>query len=75
MQNWVFGLIVTAPAHEAPRFGPGVPMGPANLARAFANADREWSGTSVDAALRLSADWEPNAAPHLRPQDPRAQSG
>ena len=41
---------------EAPRFGPGVPMGPANLARAFANADREWSGTSVDAALRFSAD-------------------
>ena len=41
---------------EAPRFGPGVPMGPANLARAFANADREWSGTSVDAALRLSAE-------------------
>ncbi|HMS19496.1 MAG TPA: TonB-dependent receptor [Sphingorhabdus sp.] len=41
---------------EAPRFGPGVPMGPATLARAFANADREWSATSVDAALRLSAD-------------------
>lgn len=42
---------------EAPRFGPGVPMGPANLARAFANADRDWSGTSVDAALRLSAEF------------------
>lgn len=43
---------------EAPRFGPGVPMGPANLARTFANADRKWSGTSVDAALRLSADFD-----------------
>jgi len=42
---------------EVPRFGPGVPMGPANLARTFANADREWSGTSIDAALRLSADF------------------
>lgn len=41
---------------QAPRFGPGVPMGPANLARSFANNDRDWSGTSVDAALRLSAD-------------------
>lgn len=27
----------------APRFGPGVPLGPANLALAFANADRDWS--------------------------------
>lgn len=43
---------------EAPRFGLGVPMGPANLARTFANADRKWSGTSVDAALRLSADFD-----------------
>lgn len=42
---------------EVPRFGPGVPMGPANLARTFAKADREWSGTSIDAALRLSADF------------------
>lgn len=42
---------------EVPRFGSGVPMGPAHLARAFANADRDWSGTSVDAALRLSADF------------------
>lgn len=39
----------------APRFGPGVPTGPANLARGFANADREWSGTTVDASMRLWA--------------------
>lgn len=40
----------------APRLGPGVPAGPAGLATAFANADRRWRGTSVDAALRLWAD-------------------
>lgn len=40
----------------APRFGPGVPAGPANLALGFANADREWSGTTVDASMRLWAD-------------------
>lgn len=36
-----------------PRTGPGVPAGPTGLAVAFASADRQWSGTSVDAALRL----------------------
>jgi iron complex outermembrane receptor protein len=40
----------------APRFGPGVPTGPANLALGFANADREWSGTIVDASMRLWAE-------------------
>lgn len=40
----------------APRFGPGVPTGPANLALGFANADRDWSGTTVDASMRLWAD-------------------
>lgn len=40
----------------APRFGPGVPAGPAGLALAFANADREWSGTTVDASMRLWAE-------------------
>ena len=39
----------------APRFGPGVPAGPAGLATAFARADRDWSGTTVDAAMRLWA--------------------
>jgi iron complex outermembrane receptor protein len=37
----------------ASRFGPGVPAGPVNLANAFALTDRHWSGTSVDASLRL----------------------
>lgn len=41
---------------EAPRFGPGVPAGPAGLARTFANADRDWAGTTFDASLRLWAD-------------------
>lgn len=41
----------------APRFGPGVPLGPANLALAFANADRDWSGTTFDTSLRLWADF------------------
>lgn len=41
---------------EVPRYGPGVPAGPVNLANAFAAADRNWSGTSVDASLRLWAD-------------------
>ncbi|MGB5077065.1 MAG: TonB-dependent receptor, partial [Sphingorhabdus sp.] len=36
--------------------GPGVPAGPVNLANAFANADRNWSNTSIDASLRLWAD-------------------
>jgi iron complex outermembrane receptor protein len=40
------------------RFGPGVPAGPVNLANAFALADRHWSGTSVDASLRLWADMD-----------------
>ncbi|MFM2280015.1 MAG: hypothetical protein RLZZ444_2246, partial [Pseudomonadota bacterium] len=40
------------------RFGPGVPAGPVNLANAFALADRNWSGTSVDASLRLWAEME-----------------
>lgn len=40
----------------APRFGPGVPASPANLALAFANADRNWSGTTFDASLRLWAE-------------------
>ena len=40
----------------ASRFGPGVPAGPAGLALAFANADREWSGTTVDASMRLWAE-------------------
>ena len=43
-------------ATDAPRFGPGVPMGPANLARAFAGADRQWTGTTVDGALRVWSD-------------------
>lgn len=38
------------------RLGAGVPAGPVNLANAFALADRNWSGTSVDASLRLWAD-------------------
>ena len=41
---------------EAPRTGPGVPAGPTNLALAFAQADREWQGTTVDASVRLWAD-------------------
>lgn len=41
---------------EAPRYGPGVPAGPVNLANAFAAADRNWSDTSVDASLRLWAN-------------------
>ena len=41
---------------DASRYGPGVPAGPVNLAKAFALADRNWSGTSVDASLRLWAD-------------------
>ena len=40
----------------APRFGPGVPAGLANLARTFAGVDRDWTGTTVDASLRLWAD-------------------
>lgn len=40
----------------APRFGPGVPAGPANLALAFANADRNWSGTTFDASVRMWAE-------------------
>ena len=40
----------------APRLGPGVPAGPANLARAFAGGLRDWQGTTVDAALRLWAE-------------------
>lgn len=40
----------------APRFGPGVPAGPAGLAVAFGNADREWSGTTLDASMRLWAE-------------------
>lgn len=39
-----------------PRIGPGVPAGPVNLANGFAMTDRDWSGTSVDGALRLWAD-------------------
>ena len=42
----------------ASRFGPGVPAGPVNLANAFALADRNWSGTSVDASLRLWAEMD-----------------
>lgn len=41
---------------SAPRFGPGVPTGPANLARAFAGGKRDWRGTTVDASVRLWAD-------------------
>jgi len=40
-------------ATGAPRFGSGVPAGPAGLALAFANADRNQSVTTFDAALRL----------------------
>lgn len=40
------------------RFGPGVPAGPVNLANAFALADRNWSGTSIDASLRLWAEMD-----------------
>ena len=45
-----------------PRFGPAIPLAQANLARAFAAADRDWSGTTVDGSLRLWADlgeWTP----------------
>lgn len=42
---------------SAPRFGPGVPPGPSNLALAFANADRNWSGTTFDTSLRLWAEF------------------
>ena len=42
----------------ASRFGPGVPAGPVNLANAFALADRNWSGTSIDASLRLWAEMD-----------------
>jgi iron complex outermembrane receptor protein len=41
---------------QIPRYGLGVPAGPVNLANAFAAADRNWLGTSVDATLRLWAD-------------------
>lgn len=41
---------------QVPRYGPGVPAGPVSLANAFAAADRNWSGTSVDASLRLWTD-------------------
>lgn len=41
-----------------PRTGLGVPAGPTNLAVAFGRTDRDWSGTSVDAALRLWADMD-----------------
>jgi iron complex outermembrane receptor protein len=37
----------------APQFGPGVPAGPAGLARTFAAGSRDWSGTTYDLALRL----------------------
>ena len=40
----------------APRFGPGVPAGPANLALVFGNGPRDWQGATVDAALRLWAE-------------------
>lgn len=40
----------------ASRYGPAVPAGPANLANAFALTNRSWSGTSIDASLRLWAD-------------------
>ncbi|MDP3907030.1 TonB-dependent receptor [Novosphingobium sp.] len=43
-------------ATDAPRVGTGVPMGPTNLALAFAAADRQWTGTTVDGALRIWAD-------------------
>lgn len=42
----------------ASRFGPGVSAGPVNLANAFALADRNWSGTSIDASLRLWAEMD-----------------
>jgi iron complex outermembrane receptor protein len=41
---------------QVPRYGPGVPAGPVNLANAFAAADRNWTGTTIDASLRLWAD-------------------
>jgi iron complex outermembrane receptor protein len=41
---------------QVPRYGSGVPAGPVTLANAFAAADRNWSGTSIDASLRLWAD-------------------
>ena len=40
----------------ASRYGPGVPAGPVNLATAFALTGRTWSGTSIDASLRLWAE-------------------
>lgn len=44
-------------AHAAaPRFGSALPMGPANLARAFAAKDRDWNGTTVDAVVRIWHD-------------------
>lgn len=39
-----------------PRLGATVPMGPRNLATAFAARDRDWSGDTVDAVVRLWAD-------------------
>lgn len=39
-----------------PRYGSGVPAGQITLANAFAAADRDWSGTTVDASARLWAD-------------------
>ena len=45
-----------------PRFGPGVPVGPVNLARSFSQLDRRWSASSADIALRLWSeqdDWTP----------------
>ncbi|MCP5385414.1 MAG: TonB-dependent receptor [Novosphingobium sp.] len=37
----------------APRLGSAVPAGPAGLAATFAAAQRDWQGTTFDAALRL----------------------
>ncbi len=39
-----------------PRFGPDVTAGQKTLAAAFAATDRDWSGTTVDASMRLWAD-------------------
>ena len=61
-------LGVRADRHGAktgvPRTGPGVPAGPTNLGVAFGRADRDWSGTSVDGALRLWAEMG-NITPRL----------
>lgn len=62
-QNWVCARIGMA-QRRAFRARAGVPAGPTNLGVAFGRADRDWSGTSVDGALRLWAEMG-NITPRL----------